>query len=163
MGDWEGDLIIGSKSRSAIGTLVDRKSGYVLLLHLPETHTALDVNSALTTVMSQLPPHLRRTLTWDQGSEMASHDKIASLFDDGVFFAHPGKPWQRGSNENMNGLLRQYFRKHSDLSVHNADALQLISAKLNDRPRKRHKWQSPAQLFPAELKSLAQASVATTA
>ena len=105
LGDWEGDLIIGSKSRSAIGTLVDRKSGYVLLLHLPETHTALDVNSALTTVMSQLPPHLRRTLTWDQGSEMASHDKIASLFDDGVFFAHPGKPWQRGSNENMNGLL----------------------------------------------------------
>lgn len=163
LGDWEGDLIIGSKSRSAIGTLVDRKSGYVLLLHLPETHTALDVNSALTTVMSQLPPHLRRTLTWDQGSEMASHDKIASLFDDGVFFAHPGKPWQRGSNENMNGLLRQYFRKHSDLSVHTADALQLISAKLNDRPRKRHKWQSPAQLFPAELKSLAQASVATTA
>ena len=162
-GDWEGDLIIGSKSRSAIGTLVERKSGYVMLLHLPDTHTAVDVNVALTTVMSQLPPYLRRTLTWDQGSEMANHDKIASLFDDGVFFAHPGKPWQRGSNENMNGLLRQYFRKHSDLSIHSAEALEAISAKLNNRPRKRLNWRSPTQLFPAKLKSLAQASVATTA
>ena len=134
-----------------------------MLLHLPDTHTAVDVNVALTTVMSQLPPYLRRTLTWDQGSEMASHDKIASLFDDGVFFAHPGKPWQRGSNENMNGLLRQYFRKHSDLSIYSAETLEAISAKLNDRPRKRLNWRSPTQLFPTKLKSLAQASVATTA
>ena len=147
-GDWEGDLIIGSKSRSAIGTLVERKSGYVMLLHLPDTHTAVDVNVALTTVMSQLPPYLRRTLTWDQGSEMANHDKIASLFDDGVFFAHPGKPWQRGSNENMNGLLRQYFRKHSDLSIHSAETPTLLSAKLNDRPRKRLNWRSPRQVSP---------------
>ena len=147
LGDWEGDLIIGSKSRSAIGTLVDRKSGYVMLLHLPDTHSAVEVNAALTLTMSQLPQHLRRTLTWDQGSEMASHDKIASFFDDGVFFAHPGKPWQRGSNENMNGLLRQYFRKHSDLSIHNADTLKAISAKLNNRPRKRLNWRSPTQLF----------------
>ena len=148
LGDWEGDLIIGSKSRSAIGTLVDRKSGYVMLLHLPDTHSAVEVNAALTVTMSQLPPHFRRTLTWDQGSEMASHDKIASLFNDGVFFAHPGKPWQRGCNENMNGLLRQYFRKHSDLSIHTAATLKTISAKLNDRPRKRLNWRSPAQLFP---------------
>lgn len=84
---------------------------------------------------------------------MASHDKIASLFDDGVFFAHPGKPWQRGSNENMNGLLRQYFPMHSDLSIHNADALKAIAAKLNDRPRKRLNWISPAQLFTAGLRS----------
>ena len=77
----------------------------MLLLHLPDTHSAVEVNTALTAMMSQLPPHLRRTLTWDQGSEMANQDKIGSLFDDGVFFAHPGKPWQRGSNENMNGLL----------------------------------------------------------
>jgi len=105
LGDWEGDLIIGSKTRSAIGTLVDRRSGYVLLLHLPDTHSALEVNRALTATMSQLPAHQRLTLTWDQGSEMSSHDKIAPLFSDGVFFAHPGKPWQRGSNENVNGLL----------------------------------------------------------
>ena len=163
LGDWEGDLIIGTKTRSAIGTLVDRKSGYVLLLHLPSTHTAVEVNVALTATMSQLPPHLRHTLTWDQGSEMASHDKIAPLFDDGVFFAHPGKPWQRGSNENMNGLLRQYFPKHSDLSIHNADALKAIAAKLNDRPRKRLNWISPAQLFTAGLRSHQETSVATTA
>ena len=134
-----------------------------MLLHLPDTHTAVDVNVALTSVMSKLPPHLRRTLTWDQGSEMARYDKIASLFDEGVFVAHQGKPWQRGSNENVNGLLRQYFRKHSDLSVHSAETLALISAKLNDRPRKRLNWQSPAQHFPAELRSLPQTSVATTA
>ncbi|WP_253259918.1 IS30 family transposase [Subtercola boreus] len=163
LGDWEGDLIIGSKTRSAIGTLVDRKSGYVLLLHLPDSHSALDVNAALTATMSQLPAHLRRTLTWDQGSEMSSHDKIASLFSDGVFFAHPGKPWQRGSNENMNGLLRQYFRKHSDLSIHGADTLKVIAAKLNDRPRKRLNWQSPTQHFNAELGSQQQTRVATTA
>ena len=163
LGDWEGDLIIGTKTRSGIGTLVDRKSGYVLLLHLPSTHTAVEVNVALTATMSQLPPHLRHTLTWDQGSEMANHDKIASLFDDGVFFAHPGKPWQRGSNENMNGLLRQYFPKHSDLSIHNADALKAIAAKLNDRPRKRLNWISPAQLFTAGPRSHQETSVATTA
>ncbi|MBC7593062.1 MAG: IS30 family transposase, partial [Kineosporiaceae bacterium] len=162
LGDWEGDLIIGTKSRSAIGTLVDRKSGYVLLLHLPDTHSAVEVNTALTAMMSQLPPHLRRTLTWDQGSEMANHDKIASLFNDGIFFAHPGKPWQRGSNENMNGLLRQYFRKHSDLSIYSAETLTLIFAKLNDRPRKRLSWRSPGQVFPAELRSHPPASVATT-
>ena len=163
LGDWEGDLIIGTKTRSAIGTLVDRKSGYVLLLHLPSTPTAVEVNVALTATVSQLPPHLRHTLTWDQGSEMANHDKIASLFDDGVFFAHPGKPWQRGSNENMNGLLRQYFPKHSDLSIHNADALKAIAAKLNDRPRKRLNWISPAQLFTAGPRSHQETSVATTA
>ena len=105
MGDGEGDLIINTTSRSAIGTLVDCKSRYMILLHLPDTHCAVEVNAALTASMSQLPAHLRRTLTWDQGSEMAHHDKIASLFDDGVFLAHPGKPWQRGSNENMNGPL----------------------------------------------------------
>ncbi len=163
LGDWEGDLIIGSKTRSAIGTLVDRKSGYVLLLHLPDTHSALEVNRALTATMSQLPAHQRRTLTWDQGSEMSSHDKIAPLFSDGVFFAHPGKPWQRGSNENVNGLLRQYFPKHSDLSVHSAETLSTIAAKLNDRPRKRLNWVTPAQLFVAELGSHEQAGVATTA
>lgn len=163
LGDWEGDLIIGTKTRSAIGTLVDRKSGYVLLLHLPSTHTALEVNTALAATMSQLPAYLRRTLTWDQGSEMASHDKIASLFSDGVFFAHPDKPWQRGSNENMNGLLRQYFPKHSDLSTHSADTLKAICAKLNDRPRKRLNWVTPAQLFTTELGSLQETSVATTA
>ncbi|WP_309615326.1 IS30 family transposase [Salinibacterium sp.] len=163
LGDWEGDLIIGSKTRSAIGTLVERKSGYVLLLHLPDTHTAPEVNAALMATMSQLPAHLRHTLTWDQGSEMSGHDKIASLFGDGVFFAHPGKPWQRGSNENMNGLLRQYFPKHSDLSVHTAETLKAVAARLNDRPRKRLNWNTPTLVITTELGSRQETSVATTA
>lgn len=152
-GDWEGDLIIGSRTQSAIGTLVDRKYGYVLLLHLPAGHSSAEVTRALAHTMESLPSNLRRTLTWDQGSEMANHDTIASLFDDGVFFAHPGKPWQRGCNENMNGLLRQYFRKHSDLSIHTAEDLANVAAKLNHRPRKRLKWATPAQLFNTELES----------
>ena len=161
-GDWEGDLIIGSRSQSAIGTLVDRTMGFVLLLHLPDGHTSPQVTAALQEKMLTLPPALRRTLTWDQGSEMASHDTVADLFDDGVFFAHAGKPWQRGCNENVNGLLRQYFRKHSDLSTHTAEDLDIIADKLNNRPRKRLGWRTPAQMLQTVLQSQQTESVATT-
>ena len=99
-GDWEGDLIVGTASRSAIGTVVDRKSRYVHLVHLPDGHTAADLAVGLRATMGTLAADLRFTLTWDQGSEMAAHDRIGDLFDEGVFFAHAGKPWQRGSNEN---------------------------------------------------------------
>ncbi len=109
VGDWEGDLIIGRSSRSAIGTLVCRRTRYVKLIHLPYGHTAVDLVAGIEITMAEMPAAARMTLTWDQGSEMASHDKIAALFSDGVFFAHAGKPWQRGTNENTNGLARQYF------------------------------------------------------
>ena len=103
--------------------------------------------------MSVLPQEIRRTLTWDQGAEMASQYKIASLFTDGVFFAHAGKPWQRGSNENINGLLRQYFPTHTDLAIHSADDLAAVATKINNRPRKRLGWTTPAQLLADVLPS----------
>nr|WP_198411608.1 IS30 family transposase [Cryobacterium sp. TMT2-14] len=152
-GYWEGDLIIGTRTRSAIGTLVDRKSGYTVFLHFPGGHTAAEVNASLITAMSALPQELQRTLTWDQGAEMASNDKIASLFTDGMFFAHAGKPWQRGSNENMSGLLRQYFPKHTDLAIHSADDLAAVATKISNRPRKRLGWTTPAQLLADVLRS----------
>jgi IS30 family transposase len=136
-GHWEGDLILGSTaSGSAIGTLVERSTRYVILLHLPGDHTALTVQEAMVTVMADLPETLRRTLTWDQGSEMARHDQIALLFGEGVYFADPGSPWMRGTNENTNGLVRQYLRKGTDLRVHSAADLAGFEHKLNTRPRK---------------------------
>ena len=141
----EGDLIVGTASRSAIGTLVDRKSRYVQLVHLPDGHTAADLVVGLRSTMGTLAADLRFTLTWDQGTEMAAHDRIGDLFDEGVFFAHAGKPWQRGSNENTNGLLRQYFPKGTDLRVHSATALQDVAHRLNGRPRKTLGWRTPAE------------------
>ncbi len=147
IGDWEGDLIIGRLSRSAIGTLVDRTSRYVKLVHLPDGHSAAQLREGMQIVMATVPAGSRRTLTWDQGSEMASHDKIAAHFSEGVFFAEPGSPWQRGTNENTNGLLRQYFPKGTDLSKHSAEHLQAVETRLNDRPRKKLLGQTPAQVF----------------
>lgn len=152
-GDWEGDLIVGTASRSAIGTIVDRKSRYVQLVHLPGGHTAADLVAGLRTTMGALGADQRFTLTWDQGTEMAAHDRIGDLFDDGVFFAHAGKPWQRASNENTNGLLRQYFPKGTDLRLHSAAALQAVVQRLNDRPRKTLGWRTPAQVFGLEVPS----------
>ncbi|HEX3219268.1 MAG TPA: IS30 family transposase, partial [Candidatus Limnocylindria bacterium] len=124
VGDWEGDLLVGRSSQSAIGTLVDRTSRYLKLVHLPSGHGAEQLWAALTEVMATLPQATRLTLTWDQGSEMAWHDRIAAHFAEGVYFAHPASPWQRGTNENTNGLLRQYFPKRTDLRVHSqADLL----------------------------------------
>jgi transposase, IS30 family len=108
-GHWEGDLILGKNGRSAIGTLVERKTRFTTLLHLPGDHTAVTVRDAMITAMSQIPRQLRKTLTWDQGPEMVEHLKIADALDLDIYFCDPASPWQRGSNENTNGLLRQYF------------------------------------------------------
>ena len=123
-GHWEGDLIIGKGGRSAIGTLVERSSRYVVLLHLPHGRTAEDFRAALTRQVSKLPAELRRTLTWDQGKEMAEHVRFSTDTNMVVYFCDPHSPWQRGSNENTNGLLRQYFPSKDDLSLHSAAHLK---------------------------------------
>jgi IS30 family transposase len=153
LGDWEGDLITGRVNQSAIGTLVDRASRYVKLIHLPGGRSAPALCDALTVAVLDLPAELRRTLTWDQGSEMAHHDRIAHLFSDGVFFAYPGRPWERPSSENTNGLLRQYFPKRTDLSVHTAEDLRAVEERLNHRPRKTLGWRTPAQMLIVGLPS----------
>jgi IS30 family transposase len=134
-GHWEGDLIIGKGGRSAIGTLVERSSRYVVLLHLPHGRTAEDVRAALTRQVSKLPAELRRTLTWDQGKEMADHVRFTTDTNMEVYFCDPHSPWQRGSNENTNGLLRQYFPSKADLSLHSAAHLNAVARALNNRPR----------------------------
>ena len=143
-GHWEGDLITGASNRSAIGTLVDRASRYTILLHLPGRHTAEVVRDALITVMSALPPQLRRSLTWDQGKEMALHAEITAALGMPVYFCDKASPWQRPSNENTNGLLRQYFPKGSDLRAHGPGDLAAVAAELNARPRKTLDGDTPA-------------------
>jgi IS30 family transposase len=145
-GHWEGDLILGSTaSKSAIGTLVERATRFVMLLHLPQGHGADAVAEAMTVAMSRLPEELRKTLTWDQGSEMKSHVKIAEATGLDIYFCDPHSPWQRGSNENTNGLLRQYFPKGADLSLFEADYLDHVARKLNNRPRKTLGFHTPAE------------------
>ena len=145
-GHWEGDLVLGSTdSASAIGTLVERACGFVMLLHLPENHGAVAVQNAMVVKMSQLPQVLCRTLTWDQGNEMANHVQIAAATDLDIYFCDPHSPWQRGSNENTNGLLRQYFPKGTDLSQWGPGYLDHVAAELNNRPRKRLAWRTPAE------------------
>jgi IS30 family transposase len=144
-GHWEGDLIIGQNNASAIGTLVERATRYCLLLHLPNGHDADSVAAAMVDTMAQLPAHLRRSLTWDQGNEMARHAAITTALDMPIYFCDPHSPWLRGSNENTNGLLRQYFPKGTDLSIHERDYLDFVAAELNDRPRKTLDWHTPAE------------------
>jgi len=146
-GHWEGDLIIGKGGRSAIGTLVERSSRYVVLLHLPHGRSAEDVRAALTRQVSKLPAELRRTLTWDQGNEMAEHIRFSTDTNMEVYFCDPHSPWQRGSNENTNGLLRQYFPRKSDLSVHSAAHLNAVARQLNNRPRQTLNWMKPSEVF----------------
>lgn len=134
-GHWEGDLIIGKDSRSAIGTLVERTTRFTFLLHLPNDHTAATVRNAVVEKISTLPDELRKSLTWDQGSEMAQHQQISIDAGIDVYFCDPASPWQRGTNENTNGLLRQYFPKGTDLSVHTPEDLQAVQDEFNDRPR----------------------------
>jgi IS30 family transposase len=143
-GHWEGDLIIGT-GHSAIGTLVERSTRFVLLLHLPAGHGADAVAAAMTQAMGALPAQLRRSLTWDQGHEMAGHAKIALDTGLEIYFCDPHSPWQRGSNENTNGLLRQYFPKGTNLAVHSREHLDQVAAELNARPRKTLGWRTPAQ------------------
>jgi transposase, IS30 family len=145
-GHWEGDLILGSTaSGSAIGTVVERSTRFVMLLHLPAEHTAEAVQEAIVAKMAAMPAILRKTLTWDQGKEMANHAKIAKATDLDIYFCDPHSPWQRGTNENTNGLLRQYFAKGTDLSVFPADYLDYIATKLNTRPRETLGWKTPAE------------------
>ncbi len=153
IGDWEGDLIVGRLSRSAIGTLVDRRTGFLRLVHLPDGHGAEQLRVAMLPVLAGVPALARQTLTWDQGSEMACHDLLAEFFADGIFFAHPGSPWLRGTNENTNGLLRQYFPKGSDLRGFSVADLREVERRLNERPRKRLGWRSPARAMATELAS----------
>lgn len=151
-GHWEGDLILGSTaSASAIGTVVERTSRFVMLLHLPDNHGANAVQDAIVEKMAALPAILRKTLTWDQGSEMANHVAIAAAAELDIYFCDPHSPWQRGTNENTNGLLRQYFAKSTDLSVFPADYLDYVAAKLNNRPRKTLGWKTPAETLDALL------------
>jgi IS30 family transposase len=151
-GHWEGDLITGANNRSAIGTLVERSSRFTVLLHLSGRHTAEAVRDALVQALAGLPPRLRRSLTWDQGSEMALHADIAHALGMPVFFCEKASPWQRPSNENTNGLLRQYFPKGSDLRVHGREELAAMAAELNDRPRKTLGWATPADRLEAFLR-----------
>ncbi|HZH46962.1 MAG TPA: IS30 family transposase, partial [Roseococcus sp.] len=176
-GHWEGDLILGLGS-SAIGTLVERTTRFTMLLHLPPMaghgcsarekngpalagHGAEAVRDAITRTITTLPEGLRRSLTWDQGAAMTQHARL--LIDTGVevYFCDPHSPWQRGTNENTNGLLRQYFPKGTDLSMHGADDLAAVAAALNARPRKTLGWRTPAEALDAALRS-AQTSVAAT-
>lgn len=160
-GHWEGDLIIGRNQASQIGTLVERSTGFVQLLRLPARRDPETVAQAMIASIKTLPEALRRSLTWDQGKEMHQHARIS--FDAGIdiYFCDPHSPWQRGSNENTNGLLRQYFPKGTDLSVHSADYLAEVAAELNERPRKRFNWDSPAEVLDRLLSTATATTVAT--
>lgn len=151
-GHWEGDLIVGPHNRSAIGTLVERQTRYVKLLHL-SAHNSIELHAALVRTLRELPPRLRRTLTWDQGTEMAKHLDVTTDTGTKVYFCDAASPWQRGSNENTNGLLRQYFPKSTDLSVHTARDLARVESELNRRPRIVLNDRSPHDLFTALLAS----------
>jgi IS30 family transposase len=177
-GHWEGDLIIGT-GRSAIGTLVERSSRATLLVHLPRMegwgekpyvkngpslggYGAVAMNAALTASMTKLPDQLRKTLTWDRGKELSDHAQFALDTGTRVFFADPHSPWQRPTNENTNGLLRQYFPKGTDLSRWSAEDLEAVALALNNRPRKVVGWKTPVEVFEEQLRSVQQAGVAWT-
>lgn len=159
-GHWEGDLILGAGNKSAIGTLVERSTRFVMLLHLPDGHDAIQVRDTMIAAIQTLPAELRRSLTWDRGTEMARHVEITMATDLAIYFCDPHSPWQRGSNENTNGLLRQYFPKGTNLNIHNAEHLTTVAAQLNNRPRKTLGWLTPAQSLNRVL--CGQSPVATT-
>jgi transposase, IS30 family len=149
-GHWEGDLLLGKHNKSAIGTLVERATGYAMLVHLPDGYKTEHVVPAIATKIKTLPESLRRSLTWDQGIEMREWKQIPLATGIDVYFCDPHAPWQRGSNENTNGLLRQYFPKGTDLTVHSELDLDQVADELNDRPRKRLGFYKPTEQL-AEL------------
>lgn len=146
-GHFEGDLIVGKNNASAIGTVVERATGYLMLLHLPDGRTADKVAAALTERLVELPDSLRQSLTWDQGKELSQHKKVSIDAGINIYFADPKSPWQRPSNENTNGLLRQYFPKGTDLSVHTRADLDFVEQQMNDRPRQRLDYAKPQELM----------------
>ena len=158
---WEGDLIIGANGRSAIGTLVERSTRFVMLLHLPDNHGAEAVRDAVIEAMTALPAALRRSLTWDQGAEMHRHLEITVAAELPIYFCDPASPWQRGSNENTNGLLRQYFPKGEDLSIYPKRYLEFVSDEMNQRPRETLGWDTPAEALAKLLSAPPNGSVAT--
>lgn len=177
-GHWEGDLIIGT-NRSAIGTLVERTTRFTILVHLPRMegygveprvkngpelagYGAEAMRKALAARMTTLPEQLRRSLTWDRGKELAQHAQLKSDTGIAVYFADPHSPWQRGTNENTNGLLRQYFPKGTDLSRWSTDELEAVAGALNNRPRKTLGWRTTAEALDDQLLSLQGSGVATT-
>jgi len=151
-GHWEGDLIVGKNQRSAIGTLVERQTRLIRLMHLP-TRDADSLRLAIATTMGGLPPALTRSITWDQGIEMARHTDITADLGVKVYFCDSRSPWQRGSNENANGLLRQYFPKGTSLNIHTPDHLRAVEYEINNRPRHILGDRSPTELFTALLAS----------
>ncbi len=146
-GHWEGDLIIGARGRSQTGTLVERTSGFTMLLCLPDNRRAATVAAVMQQQIETLPTQLRRSITWDQGIEMADHAKFTIATGIPIYFCHPHAPWERGTNENTNGLLRRYLPRTSDLSVHDQHELDDIAARLNTRPRKRLGYLTPSEVF----------------
>jgi len=146
-GNWEGDLIIGKQNQTAIGTLVERTTGYVMLLHLPDGYKPEQVRDVLAAKIKTLPDSLRLSLTWDQGPEMRDWKHVSIDAGIDIYFCDPHSPWQRGTNENTNGLLRQYFPKGTDLGVHSSDDLEWVAQELNDRPRKRLAFKKPIELI----------------
>jgi IS30 family transposase len=162
-GHHEGDLIMGAAaSNSAIGTVVERTTGFLTLLHLPQGHGAAAVADALARALPQLlPASMRKSLTWDNGREMSQHARITEALGIEVYFADPYSPWQRGTNENTNGLLREYFPKGTDLSVHTADDLAAVARQMNDRPRKRLGFLTPAEVMHKLITDEQQQTVAT--
>jgi len=177
-GHWEGDLIIGT-DRSAIGTLVERASRFTMLLHLPRQEGwgiqprvkngaplaglgAEAMRAAIAARMATMPDQLRRSLTWDRGKELAQHAQLSIDTGIAVYFADPQSPWQRGTNENTNGLLRQYFPKGTDLSRWSVEDIDAVATTLNSRPRKTLDWRTPAEALTERLSSIEQAGVAST-
>jgi transposase, IS30 family len=153
-GHWEGDLIVGIKSASAMITLRERKTHYGIIVNLPHNHTADSVNKATIAAFAPLPPHMKRTLTWDQGVEMARHHQLSTATGIDIYFADRSSPWQRGANENFNGLARQYFPKGTDLSIHTTKHVKAVTHELNTRPRKSLGYHTPQTRFQAEIRRL---------
>ena len=151
-GHWEGDLIIGKNNATAIGTLVERTTGYTMLVHLPDGYKPEQVRDALASKIQTIPEILRASLAWDQGPEMRDWKQVSVAADIDIYFCDPHAPWQRATNENTNGLLRQYFPKRTDLRPFSQADLDAVAAELNDRPRQTLGFKSPSQALDAALR-----------